>query len=110
VWADEHDRALRERHATFGQIVFWVVIAMAVSGAAMAWYQLLNEVPAPAQTSRGGRDPQALEGERFLYRAASRMLGIATLLLSMVFLYTYLVNVYPATVPDAARSAPRTRK
>jgi hypothetical protein len=78
---------------------------MTVSGGVMAWYQLLNEVPAPATTPRGGRDPQALDGERFRHRAASRILGVATLLLSMVFLYAYLVNVYPATVPEAGPAA-----
>jgi hypothetical protein len=113
-WAFVHTREAFERHATYTQIIFAVVIAIVVSGLVLTWYQFMQDSSDSARLVRellkrkssSAKNPEAdnaqliavlglLKSEQSIelgkdgMKLQTRVLGLLT-----------LVHVYPVNMKD----------
>lgn len=142
-WARDHTKDVYKRHAIFSTVIFVTVLLLVFSGIALTWYQFAKEssffeatvkrLLSKASTGTSSpeqllaiadilRSEQVIELGKDGMKLRTRIVGLATLLVSMGFFYLYLQFVYPITVqrgtpdaiagqraPSAAASAPAAR-
>lgn len=80
-----------------GVVLFWLVVAMTVTGLAMAAYQFAKDKPAEGQAV-----VHTVEISKEGLKLSSSFAGIVVLAMSLSFLYLYLVHVYPINFVNPA--------
>jgi hypothetical protein len=94
-----HNKKTLAWHRTASQLVFWLVVAIVLSGVALCWIQMLGSrfgARAP------GNDQETTDVELSMgrLRVSSPILGVIVLTISLAFFYLYLTQVYSVTVVD----------
>jgi hypothetical protein len=96
-----HNKETLAWNRSASRLVFWLVVAIVLSGVALCWVQVLGSRPA---ARAGGKEPEATNVEFALgrVRVSSPTLGVIVLTISLAFFYLYLTRVYSVTVVDLA--------
>lgn len=98
----DHRRIVLEWQHTSGQIIFWIVVAIVLSGLFFSGMQFYLSVPQTRRAVDADGDKITQDGEATQLevsltglKVSSSVIGIIILTVSLVFFYLYLLHVYP---------------